>query len=59
MLPKRFNSGDVEVWQIAANEETGGNLSLWMELKLNEAAKKYRTPPKLPVTAKRSAGKKK
>jgi hypothetical protein len=42
MLPKRFNSEDVGVWQAAANEETGGNLTLWMELTLNKAAKKYK-----------------
>lgn len=42
MLPKRFNSEDVANWQKAANEETGGNLTLWMELKLNEAARKYK-----------------
>jgi hypothetical protein len=42
MLPKRFNSEDVKVWQIAANEETGGNLTLWMELTLNKEAKKYK-----------------
>jgi hypothetical protein len=42
MLPKRFNSEDVKTWQAAANEETGGNLTLWMELALNRAAKKYK-----------------
>lgn len=46
MLPKRFNSDDVNTWQTAANEETGGNLTLWMELKLNEASKKYRVKKK-------------
>jgi hypothetical protein len=48
MLPKRFNSDDVNVWQTAANEETGGNLTLWMELRLNEAAKKYKGKKKKP-----------
>lgn len=37
---KRFNSEDISNWQKAANEFTGGNLTLWMELRLNEAAKK-------------------
>jgi hypothetical protein len=46
MLPKRFNSHDVNVWQKAANEETGGNLTLWMELTLNKAAKKYKSKAK-------------
>jgi hypothetical protein len=40
MLPKRFNENDVKQWQNAANLSTGGNLTLWMELRLNEAAKK-------------------
>jgi len=39
MLPKRFDSEDVSRWQAAANEEIGGNLTLWMELKLNAASK--------------------
>lgn len=42
MLPKRFAKEDIGTWQAAANQETGGNLTLWMELKLNEASKKYR-----------------
>ncbi len=40
MLSKRFNEDDVNEWQKAANISTGGNLNLWMENKLNEAAKK-------------------
>jgi len=39
-LPKRFNSDDIDRWQEAANLTTGGNLTLWMELNLNEAARK-------------------
>jgi hypothetical protein len=46
MLPKRFNKDDVNIWQIAANEETGGNLTLWMELTLNKASKKYKKQAK-------------
>jgi hypothetical protein len=40
VLNKRFNSEDVNKWQKAANNFTGGNLTLWVELRLNEAAKK-------------------
>ena len=40
MLPKRFNSEDIKNWQKVANGYTGGNLTLWMELRLNESAKK-------------------
>ena len=39
-VTKRFNENDVKNWQQAANLLTGGNLNLWMENKLNEAAKK-------------------
>jgi hypothetical protein len=39
-VTKRFNENDVKKWQEAANLSTGGNLNLWMENKLNEAAKK-------------------
>lgn len=38
-LNKRFNSEDVKNWQLKANEKTGGNLTLWMELVLNKAVK--------------------
>ena len=40
VLNKRFNSDDVNNWQKAANNFTGGNLTLWVELRLNESAKK-------------------
>jgi hypothetical protein len=40
VVTKRFNTDDVNNWQTAANEFTGGNLTLWIELRLNEAAKK-------------------
>ena len=40
VLNKRFNLEDVNNWQKAANNFTGGNLTLWIELRLNEAAKK-------------------
>ena len=39
VLNKRFNSEDVNNWQEAANNSTGGNLTLWIELRLNEAVK--------------------
>ena len=39
-LTKRFNKNDVKKWQQASNLLTGGNLNLWMEIKLNESAKK-------------------
>jgi len=39
VLNKRFNSEDVNNWQDAANNSTGGNLTLWIMLRLNEAAK--------------------
>lgn len=39
VLNKRFNSEEVNNWQEAANNSTGGNLTLWIELRLNEAAK--------------------
>lgn len=42
LLPKRFNSEDIRKWQLVANEKTGGNLNLWMELVLNDAAKKQK-----------------
>lgn len=37
MLSKRFNYGDISNWQVMANKETGGNLTLWIELTLNKA----------------------
>jgi hypothetical protein len=40
VLNKRFNADDVKLWQEQANLQTGGNLTLWIELRLNEAAKK-------------------
>ena len=40
VVTKRFNTNDVNNWQTAANEFTSGNLTLWIELRLNEAAKK-------------------
>jgi hypothetical protein len=46
-LPKRFNSDDIDRWQEAANLTTGGNLTLWMELNLNEAVRKQLGTPKL------------
>jgi hypothetical protein len=38
-VTKRFNSDDVSNWQLQANEETGGNLTLWIELTLNKSLK--------------------
>jgi hypothetical protein len=40
VLNRRFNSKDMADWQEAANKTTGGNLTLWIELNLNESAKK-------------------
>lgn len=37
LLCRRFNSSDTAAWQEAANKTAGGNLTLWMELRLNEA----------------------
>lgn len=37
MLSKRFNEFDIGHWQNMANVETGGNLTLWIELTLNKA----------------------
>lgn len=40
MLPKRFNTDDINNWQNEANKTTGGNLTLWMENTLNNAVNK-------------------
>ena len=40
MLPKRFNSKDIEKWQELANKETGGNLTLLIELTMNKAVER-------------------
>lgn len=39
-LPKRFEEKDIQLWQKKADKETRGNLTLWMEIALNKAAKK-------------------
>lgn len=39
MLSRRFNGFDIGHWQNMANVETGGNLTLWIELTLNKALK--------------------
>ena len=44
MLPKRFNSGDIEKWQELANKKTGGNLTLLIELTMNEAVERDSKP---------------
>mgnify|MGYP003405975736 FL=1 len=44
MLPKRFNSGDIEKWQELANKETGGNLTLLIELTMNKAVERAKKP---------------
>ena len=36
LLSRRFNSGDIEKWQELANNETGGNLTLLIELTMNK-----------------------
>jgi len=46
VLNKRFNSQDVNNWQDAANNSTGGNLTLWMENALNNAVKKQNVKSK-------------
>lgn len=38
-LTKKFNTDDVNKWQEQANENTGGNLTLWIELTLNKAVR--------------------
>lgn len=40
LLPKRFETKDIERWQKVADRETRGNLSLWMDIELNKAADK-------------------
>lgn len=42
MLPKRFNSLDIEKWQERANLTTGGNLTLWIENTLNAALTSFK-----------------
>lgn len=38
-LNKRFRSEDVTRWQLKADEETNGNLTLWIENTLNAKSK--------------------
>lgn len=38
-ITKKFCGKDVEMWQQKADEQTGGNLTLWMEIVCNAAAK--------------------
>jgi hypothetical protein len=38
-VTKKFYPKDVELWQSKADEQTGGNLTLWIELVCNAAAK--------------------
>jgi len=38
-LNNRFRSEDVAKWQLQADKQTGGNLTLWIELTLNKNAK--------------------
>lgn len=38
-VTKKFCGKDVEMWQQKADEQTGGNLTLWMEIVCNAAAK--------------------
>lgn len=44
LLSKRFNSGDIEKWQELANKETGGNLTLLIELTMNKAVERASKP---------------
>jgi hypothetical protein len=46
-LTKRFNSTDVMNWQKEANQQTGGNLTLWIELTLNKEIIKKNTKSKI------------
>lgn len=39
-IPNKYNLEDVNKWQEKANEQTGGNLTLWIEKSLNEAVNK-------------------
>lgn len=44
LLSKRFNSGDINKWQELANKETGGNLTLLIELTMNKAVERASKP---------------
>jgi hypothetical protein len=46
-ITKRFNSTDVMNWQKEANQQTGGNLTLWIELTLNKEIIKKNTKSKI------------
>lgn len=40
LLSRRFYSGDIDKWQELANKETGGNLTLFIELTMNKAVER-------------------
>jgi len=43
-LSKRFNGSDIDKWQELANKETGGNLTLLIELTMNKAVERVSKP---------------
>lgn len=44
LLSRRFNLGDIDKWQELANKETGGNLTLLIELTMNKAVERASKP---------------
>ncbi len=44
-LSKRFNGSDIDKWQELANKETGGNLTLLIELTMNKAVERAAVSP--------------
>ena len=45
-ITRRFNSEDLKNWQKEANESAGGNLTLWIEITLNNHIKQNQKKPK-------------
>lgn len=44
LLSRRFNSLDISKWQELANKETGGNLTLLIELTMNKVVERASKP---------------
>jgi hypothetical protein len=44
LISRRFYSGDIDKWQELANKETGGNLTLLIELTMNKAVERASKP---------------
>ncbi len=44
LISRRFYSGDISKWQELANKKTGGNLTLLIELTMNEAVERDSKP---------------